>query len=65
MAKNRTHYSDDEEDSDQEEVSRTYQQPSAKKRSKPVKKVAVWKDIKKWKKGDDPLGRFPIEVLNL
>jgi len=38
----------------------------AKKEKKPlVKKVAVWQDIKEWKEGDDPLGRFPIEVLDL
>jgi len=42
--------------------------PPKKKKAKNtlalVKKVAVWKDIKKWKEGDDPLGRFPIEILD-
>jgi len=61
MAPKRTHYSDEENDTDEERV---VKKPSAKK-CKPVKKVAVWKDIKKWNEGDDPLGRFPIEVLNL
>ena len=38
----------------------------AKKEKKPlVKKVAVWNDIKTWKEGDDPLGSFPIEVLDM
>ncbi|KAL7418178.1 hypothetical protein BDY24DRAFT_12013 [Mrakia frigida] len=29
------------------------------------KKIAVWKDIGEWQEGDDPLGRFPVEVLDL
>jgi len=40
-------------------------QPVKKKVKKPhEKKVPVWKDIKEWKKGDDPLGRFPVEILD-
>ena len=41
--------------------------PPVKKKAKKalVKKVAVWKDIKKWTEGDDPLGTFPIEVLDM
>ena len=35
----------------------------AKKELKP--KVAVWADLQGWKEGDDPLGRFPVEVLDL
>ncbi|KAL7415660.1 hypothetical protein BDY24DRAFT_381811 [Mrakia frigida] len=55
---------DGEEDG---EPSRKKARPEKKERvKKPLaKKVAVWKDIKKWKEGDDPLGLFPLEVLDL
>lgn len=40
--------------------------PRKKPRKVLEEKVAVWQDIKKeWKEEDDPLGRLPVEVLDL
>ncbi|KAL7409640.1 hypothetical protein BDY24DRAFT_402511 [Mrakia frigida] len=66
MAQKRTQPDSEEEGSETENFSQEAPRPATKKPKGPrVKKVAVWKDIKKWNEGDDPLGRFPIEVLNL
>ena len=35
------------------------------RKKKLTKKVAVWSDLREWRAGDDPLGRFPVEVLDL
>ena len=41
------------------------QAPVKKAKKVLIRKVAVWADLKGWKEGDEPLGRFPLEVLDM
>jgi hypothetical protein len=55
---------DPEQDNGEEDEEKESTPKLKPRKKKEVKKQLVdWDDIKEWKEGDDPLGRFPAEVL--